>query len=112
MKKLVMGQPYSLRLASWVMLSQLTLMVVIIRAGADSKNGSSGGLFWSAAKEEQDLLQEAEPKDDSTSSTLVNDVDEVDGGFSSLDGMLQWAIGWFSFPLLLFITKTTTNFFF
>ncbi|XP_021912574.1 hsp70 nucleotide exchange factor FES1 [Carica papaya] len=88
-----MGQPYSLRLASWVMLSQLTLMVVIIRAGADSKNGSSGGLFWSAAKEEQDLLQEAEPKDDSTSSTLVNDVDEVDGGFSSLDGMLQWAIG-------------------
>lgn len=52
-------------------------------------NSSPGGLFWSTAKEEEDLLRKADPNDDSTAVAS----DELDGGFSSLDGMLQWAIG-------------------
>ncbi|WRX10432.1 Nucleotide exchange factor Fes1 - like 1 [Theobroma cacao] len=49
---------------------------------------SSAGLFWSTAKEEGDLVHKAGPTDDSTAAS-----EDLDGGFSSLDGMLQWAIG-------------------
>lgn len=48
--------------------------------GVDS-NLTSGGLLWSTVKEEDDLLHH----DDQVK-------DDLDGGFSSLDGMLQWAI--------------------
>lgn len=50
----------------------------------NNKNGSSS-LYWSTAKDEVDLLSkpQAQQEDDSDS----------DGGFSSLEGMLQWAIG-------------------
>lgn len=52
---------------------------------------SSAGMFWSTAKEEGDLvLKAAGPADDSTAD---GDGEDIDGGFSSLDGMLQWAIG-------------------
>ncbi|KAK8710986.1 hypothetical protein V6N13_146293 [Hibiscus sabdariffa] len=49
---------------------------------------SSAGLFWSTAKEEGDLVHKSGYADDSTATA-----DDIDGGFSSLDGMLQWAIG-------------------
>ncbi|KAK8587702.1 hypothetical protein V6N12_022185 [Hibiscus sabdariffa] len=49
---------------------------------------SSAGLFWSTAKEEGDLVHKSGYTDDSTATA-----DDIDGGFSSLDGMLQWAIG-------------------
>lgn len=58
-----------------------------------NKTSSSGGLFWSTAKEESDLMLKAEPDEDSSAAAVVNDHDDLDGGFSSLDGMLQWAIG-------------------
>lgn len=51
---------------------------------------SSAGLFWSTAKEEGDLLRKFEDED---STGVANNNDDFDGGFSSLDGMLQWAIG-------------------
>ncbi|KDP23223.1 hypothetical protein JCGZ_23056 [Jatropha curcas] len=54
---------------------------------------STGGLFWSSAKEESDLMLKAEPDKDSSAAVAVSDPDGLDGGFSSLDGMLQWAIG-------------------
>ncbi|XVF60914.1 hypothetical protein PTKIN_Ptkin08bG0086300 [Pterospermum kingtungense] len=51
---------------------------------------SSAGLFWSTAKEEGDLVHKPGSASDSAAAAAAED---IDGGFSSLDGMLQWAIG-------------------
>lgn len=62
--------------------------MVMIRAEVVRVNKSgSGGVIWSSAEEEGDLVR----KGDADGSTTL--LEEVDGGFSSLDGMLQWAIG-------------------
>nr|AIL24129.1 heat shock protein 1 [Tamarix hispida] len=67
------------------------LMPGVVIASEDRLNNSaSAGLFWSTAKEEADLYRKA--KLDESALTL-NENNELDGGFSSLDGMLQWAIG-------------------
>lgn len=50
---------------------------------------TSGGLFWATAKDESDLLRTAEADE----SRPGDEHDEFEGGFPSLDGMLQWAIG-------------------
>lgn len=52
---------------------------------------NSTGPFWTTANEEGDLLKKVDVDD----SHLINDSPEndLDGGFSSLEGMLQWAIG-------------------
>lgn len=61
---------------------------------ADENKSSAGGLIWSSAKEEGDLLIQYRPEEDSTAAApVVHDADGFDGGFSSLDSMLQWAIG-------------------
>lgn len=52
-------------------------------------NKSAPGLIWSTGKEEGDLYR----KPQSEEHEALNENDELDGGFSSLDGMLQWAIG-------------------
>ncbi|KAF8040994.1 hypothetical protein BT93_B3035 [Corymbia citriodora subsp. variegata] len=71
----------------------LLLLLVIAAAAAERVNRSaSTGLFWSTAKEEADLVRMADPQEDPTAQA-VNEQDGLDGGFSSLDGMLQWAIG-------------------
>ncbi|KAL0336588.1 UNVERIFIED_CONTAM: Hsp70 nucleotide exchange factor FES1 [Sesamum radiatum] len=56
---------------------------------------SAVGLFWSTAKEEGDLLRWKPEANDDLSDPTVQEEEErhLDGGFSSLDGMLQWAIG-------------------
>lgn len=61
-----------------------------------NKSEASKGLFWSTAKEEGDLLRKAQDGDDSSSLLLGDNQEEhqLDGGFSSLEGMLQWAIGY------------------
>ncbi|XVE86408.1 hypothetical protein DITRI_Ditri18aG0032200 [Diplodiscus trichospermus] len=67
----------------------LFIAMEMARTSAERENkSSSAGLFWSTAKEEGDLVHKAGPADDSSAPG-----DVVDGGFSSLDGMLQWAIG-------------------
>ncbi|KAI9157747.1 hypothetical protein LWI28_027332 [Acer negundo] len=73
----------------------ILLLIMTVTAMAERVNTSSlAGLLWSTAKEEEDLLRKADPNDDSTAASVVNERDdELDGGFSSLDGMLQWAIG-------------------
>lgn len=71
----------------------LLLLVVVAVARAERANRSaSAGLFWSTAKEEADLVRMSDPQEDPTAQA-VNEQDGLDGGFSSLDGMLQWAIG-------------------
>ncbi|WJZ81858.1 hypothetical protein VitviT2T_001674 [Vitis vinifera] len=75
-------------LALWLL---LLAFVGAVMAQADRVNkSSSGGLFWSTAKEEGDLMRKSEAQE---STVGVNDNADLDGGFSSLDGMLQWAIG-------------------
>uniref|UniRef100_A0A7N0UW13 Nucleotide exchange factor Fes1 domain-containing protein n=1 Tax=Kalanchoe fedtschenkoi TaxID=63787 RepID=A0A7N0UW13_KALFE len=56
-----------------------------------NKSGAAG-LVWSTAKDASELLGAVE-KDETSSTVLAEDADGLDGGFSSLDGMLQWAIG-------------------
>lgn len=69
------------------------LLLFLAAVTADRVNKSaSGGLFWSTAKEEADLARKPDAEDD-LAAPVVDDRDGVDGGFSSLDGMLQWAIG-------------------
>ncbi|KAK2980055.1 hypothetical protein RJ640_000121 [Escallonia rubra] len=77
---------WRLVILAWVVLA------MGMSAMAESVNKSaSGGLFWSTAKEEGDLVRKAEA--DESAAAVLNDEDEFHGGFSSLDGMLQWAIG-------------------
>ncbi|KAK7316568.1 hypothetical protein RJT34_00130 [Clitoria ternatea] len=56
-----------------------TAAAAAAEGAGDKNNLTSGGFLWSTAAEESDL---APPPEDSDS----------DGGFSSLDSMLQWAI--------------------
>ncbi|KAI6686784.1 hypothetical protein NL676_032697 [Syzygium grande] len=76
----------------------LPLLLVVVAAVAAPElaervnRSASAGLFWSTAKEEADLVRMADPQEDPTAQA-VNEQDGLDGGFSSLDGMLQWAIG-------------------
>ncbi|KAI4385331.1 hypothetical protein MLD38_003371 [Melastoma candidum] len=69
-------------------MSLLILVLAVVSSAAERENmtASSGGLFWSTAQEEADLLRKEDP-------AILDDRDDIDGGFSSLDGMLQWAIG-------------------
>lgn len=74
-----------------------SLSIFSARAVADGLNKSaSAGLYWSTAKEDGDLVAKADAAGDS--SLVWDDADENHrdfdaGGFSSLEGMLQWAIG-------------------
>jgi hypothetical protein len=83
--------------ALWLMLLLSLLLGWAVMASADrahdngsNKTSSLGALFWSTAKEEVDLLRNPQAQEDSTEAVAY---DDSDGGFSSLEGMLQWAIG-------------------
>lgn len=69
----------------------MTLLVVISLMGFSiaEKVNSSGGMVWSSARDEAELVQD--------SGVVIGEQDQIDGGFSSLDGMLHWAIGNLSF---------------
>lgn len=76
-------------LKSLLLFMVMVMVMEMARISAERENkSSSAGLFWSTAKEEGDLVHKAGPADDSTAAG-----EDVDGGFSSLEGMLQWAIG-------------------
>jgi hypothetical protein len=84
-------------IALWLLLLPSLLLEWAVMASADraqdnssNKTSASGALFWSTAKEELDLLRNPQAQEDSTEA-VAND--DSDGGFSSLEGMLQWAIG-------------------
>ncbi|KAG6653732.1 hsp70 nucleotide exchange factor FES1 [Carya illinoinensis] len=73
-------------LLAWAMVSPADS----VRSGNNNNSSSTGALYWSTAKEEADLLRNPHARDDSPEA-VAND--DSDGGFSSLEGMLQWAIG-------------------
>ncbi|XWS41155.1 hypothetical protein CRYUN_Cryun17cG0055900 [Craigia yunnanensis] len=77
------------RIPALMSLLLFSMVMEMARTSAERENkSSSAGLFWSTAKEEGDLVHKAGPAEDSTAAG-----EDVDGGFSSLDVMLQWAIG-------------------
>ncbi|KAL9267132.1 Hsp70 nucleotide exchange factor FES1-like protein [Drosera capensis] len=80
------------RIVVTLVLWQLFLMsAAIVIADEDHVNHTaSAGLFWTAAKDESDLYRKTNADD---STLTLNGNNELDGGFSSLDGILQWAIG-------------------
>ncbi|KAF8099775.1 hypothetical protein N665_0237s0029 [Sinapis alba] len=65
----------------------LSLLVVItlVCGTVAEKANSSGGMVWSSARDEAELVED--------SGLVIGEQDQIDGGFSSLDGMLHWAIG-------------------
>ncbi|CAF2111190.1 hypothetical protein YC2023_102028 [Brassica napus] len=65
----------------------LSLLVVIalVNGTIAEKANSSGGMVWATARDEAELVED--------SGLVIGEQDQIDGGFSSLDGMLHWAIG-------------------
>lgn len=60
----------------------LLLLLTGICRSEPVNNSASGGLLWSSGAGNTAETDES-----------LDDHDEFDGGFPSLDGMLQWAIG-------------------
>ncbi|KAL7241383.1 hypothetical protein ACSBR2_006906 [Camellia fascicularis] len=88
-----MGSRSRSSVAIWTVLLAWVGMTIIgggMTKAEGANKSASGGLFWSTAKEEGDLVRKAEVED---STEVFNQKDDFDGGFSSLDGMLQWSIG-------------------
>ncbi|KAL0363817.1 UNVERIFIED_CONTAM: Hsp70 nucleotide exchange factor fes1 [Sesamum angustifolium] len=104
----------SISISTTVAALLLLLLMGIARTERVNKS-SSVGLFWSTAKEEGDLLRWKPEANDDLSDPTVQEEEErhLDGGFSSLDGMLQWAIGIFSISISTsaFISFVSTLFF-
>lgn len=74
-----------------ILLGFMLTGICIERAESGLNNESGRSSMWSSVKESSDLARK-ESVDDSL-SVFNNNQDDLDGGFSSLDGMLQWAIG-------------------
>lgn len=78
-------------LASAVILTAAT----VISGERVNETSATAELVWSKGKLESDLLSKPEPgnSDYLSAGADVDDHDDLDGGFSSLDGVLRWAIG-------------------
>lgn len=72
----------------------LLLVIALVSRSTAERVNSSGGMVWSTARDEAELAEE--------SGVVIGEQDQIDGGFSSLDGMLHWAIGKSPFPLFIF----------
>ncbi|CAI0545507.1 unnamed protein product [Linum tenue] len=74
------------------------LALVVSGVTADiqlNETSSSAGLSWTPGNEESGIvIPKSDPGNESSViSAIVSEQDQLDGGFSSLEGMLQWAIG-------------------
>ncbi|WMV23276.1 hypothetical protein MTR67_016674 [Solanum verrucosum] len=61
----------------------VVFMVVLIANFASSEVAASSGV----------VVGSSNPKEEGNKLAMVQEEEDMDGGFSSLDGMLQWAIG-------------------
>lgn len=75
-------------LASAVILTAAT----VISGERVNETSATAELVWSKGKLESDLLSKPQPGNSDYLSAGA-DVDDHDGGFSSLDGVLRWTIG-------------------
>lgn len=57
-------------------------------AALEKENSSNSSVSWSIGRDTNDLRKGSE-----STESLEEDGDEFTGGFSTLDSMLQWAIG-------------------
>ncbi|XP_074559346.1 hsp70 nucleotide exchange factor FES1 isoform X2 [Curcuma longa] len=72
-----------------VLLPSMLLLATAAAEGArPNKSSSLGGFVWATGKDEGDLVAMVESPEESLPVE-----DDITGGFSSLEGMLQWAIG-------------------
>ncbi|KAF9686080.1 hypothetical protein SADUNF_Sadunf03G0121100 [Salix dunnii] len=74
-------------LASAVILTAAT----VISGERVNKTSATAGLVWSKGKSKSDLS--SKPEQGNNDDASAGEDDDLDGGFTSLDGMLQWAIG-------------------
>lgn len=74
------------------------MVLAAVVNGERVNKSKSAGSFWSTAKEEGDLSGlKTEASADLSDRTIHEEEErQLDGGFSSLEGMLQWTIGNFS----------------
>lgn len=84
----VMGKGLLLLLFLFSLLAAAAAAAAEARA---NKSSSLEGLFWATGKDESELLAVVESKEEPSAGE--DEIDGFAGGFSSLDGMLQWAIG-------------------
>ncbi|VVB05409.1 unnamed protein product [Arabis nemorensis] len=63
----------------------LLIVISLVNRSSAERVNSSGGMVWSTARDEAELVED--------SGVVIGEQDQIDGGFSSLDGMLHWAIG-------------------
>ncbi|KAL1199821.1 hypothetical protein V5N11_013079 [Cardamine amara subsp. amara] len=63
----------------------LLLVISLVDCSIGERVNSSGRVVWSTATDEAELVED--------SGVVIGEQDQIDGGFSSLDGMLHWAIG-------------------
>ncbi|OAY80467.1 Hsp70 nucleotide exchange factor FES1 [Ananas comosus] len=83
-----------MKLSSCALLLLLALVGTAVAAAEKeraNKSAAAGGLLWATGKDENDLLTAIDSDDPSAVEDDASD--EFAGGFSSLDSMLQWAIG-------------------
>ncbi|KAK8967132.1 hypothetical protein KSP40_PGU015744 [Platanthera guangdongensis] len=73
------------------LLLSLNLLATATAAAESRVNKSStGGILWATANGDSDILAVIDPNEDNVAG---GDASDFTGGFSSLEGMLQWAIG-------------------
>ncbi|KAL4585772.1 hypothetical protein LXL04_010398 [Taraxacum kok-saghyz] len=74
---------FVLRMGRFMLTFALVVMVMAVEISRSEQvnQSASEGLYWSTAN------------GNAETDESLNDHDELDGGFPSLDGMLQWAIG-------------------
>ncbi|KAK8950915.1 hypothetical protein KSP39_PZI003928 [Platanthera zijinensis] len=73
------------------LLLSLNLLATATAAAESRVNKSStGGILWATANGDSDILAVIDPNGDNVAG---GDASDFTGGFSSLEGMLQWAIG-------------------
>ncbi|XP_042401890.1 hsp70 nucleotide exchange factor FES1-like isoform X1 [Zingiber officinale] len=82
------GASLLLLLLSSMLLLATEAAAVAAEGALPNKSSSLGGFVWATGKGEGDLIAMVESPEESFPVE-----DEISGGFSSLEGMLQWAIG-------------------
>ncbi|KAJ1695070.1 hypothetical protein LUZ63_011768 [Rhynchospora breviuscula] len=76
-----------------ILLSILFILLFLLQFGyslaaAEKENSTNPSVSWSMGRDKNDLRKGSE-----STESLEEDGDEFTGGFSTLDSMLQWAIG-------------------
>lgn len=75
-----------------LLLLLVSTMEMELEAAERVNKSALGETIWSATKEETNVVPMPSTEDDAA-GVVVEDHDDMDGGFPTLDSMLNWAIG-------------------